>query len=124
MQLISKFNKGIRFLSCVVDVYSKHGWGVPIKHKKYITSTNAFWKIESNFEPNKIWVDEGSEFYNRSMKSWLRDNDIEICSTHNAGNTNGKYHSIQIELSKYKKLFSPERKTHPHIHHLFQQFWN
>ena len=83
MQLISKFNKGIRFLSCVVDVYSKHGWGVPLKHKKYITSANAFWKIESNFEPNKIWVDEGNEFYNRSMKSWLRDNDIEIYSTHN-----------------------------------------
>ena len=35
------------------------------------------------------------------------------------GNTNGKCHSIQIELSKHKKLFSPERKTLPHIHHFF-----
>ena len=35
------------------------------------------------YKPNKIWVDRGSEFHNRSMKSWLRDNDIEMYSTHN-----------------------------------------
>ena len=35
--------------------------------------TNAFQKIldESNYKPNKIWVDKDSKFYNRSMKSWL-----------------------------------------------------
>ena len=31
-------------------------------------------------------VDKGSEFYNRSMKSWLQDNDIEMYSTHNEAN--------------------------------------
>ena len=36
-------------------------------------------------KPNKIWIDKGSEFYNRSMKSWLKDNDIEMYSTHNEG---------------------------------------
>ena len=40
---------------------------------------------ESNRKPNKIWVDKGSEFYNRSMKSWLQDNDIEMYSTYNEG---------------------------------------
>ena len=36
-------------------------------------------------KPNKIWVDKGSEVYNRSMKPWLKDNDIEMYSTHNEG---------------------------------------
>ena len=40
---------------------------------------------ESNRKPNKIWVDKGSEFYNRSMKSRLQDNDIRMHSIHNKG---------------------------------------
>ena len=42
---------------------------------------------ESNRKPNKIWVDKGSKFYNRSMKLWLEKNDIEMYSTHNEGNS-------------------------------------
>ena len=73
MQMISKFNKGCRFLLCVIDIYSKYAWVIPLKDKKGITITNAFQKIldESNRKPNKIWIDKGSEFYNRSMKSWF-----------------------------------------------------
>ena len=69
MQVISKFDKGIRFLLCVIDI-SGYAWVIPLKDKKV---TNAFWKIwdKSTRRPNKIWVDKGSEFYNRSMKSWL-----------------------------------------------------
>ena len=37
----------------------------------------------SGRKPNKIWIDKGSEFYNRSMKSWLQDDDMEMYSTHN-----------------------------------------
>ena len=50
MQLISKFNKGFRFLLCVIDIFSKYAWVVPLKDKKGITITNAFQKIfkESN----------------------------------------------------------------------------
>ena len=74
MQLISKFNKGVRFLLGVIDIYSKYAWIIPLKVKKGITITNVFQKIldESNHKPNKIWVDKGSEFYNRSMKSWFK----------------------------------------------------
>ena len=70
--MISKFNKEFRFLLCVIDIYSKYAWVIPLKDKKGITITNAFQKIldESNRKPNKIWVDKGSEFYNRSMKAW------------------------------------------------------
>ena len=87
MQLISKFNKGFRFLLCVIDIYSKYAWVVPLKDKKGVSIVNAFQSIlkKSNRKPNKTWVDKGSEFYNLSMKSWLEKNDIEMYSTHNEG---------------------------------------
>ena len=40
---------------------------------------------KSNRKPSKIWVGKGSEFYNRSMKSWIEKSDIEIYSIHNEG---------------------------------------
>ena len=71
MQLISKFNKGFRFLLCVIYIYSKYAWVVPLKNKKGVSIANAFQSIlnKSNRKPNKICVDKGSEVYNRSMKS-------------------------------------------------------
>ena len=55
------------------------------KTKKNATIVNAFQKIldDSKRKPNKIWVDKGSVFYNRSMKSWLEKNYIEMYSIHN-----------------------------------------
>ena len=87
MQLINKFNKGFRFLLCVIDIFSKYAWVVPLKDKKGVSIVDAFQKIldDSNRKPNKIWVDKGSEFYNNSFKKWLRDNNIEMYSKHNEG---------------------------------------
>ena len=70
MQLLSKFNKGFRFLLCVIDIFSKYAWVIPLKDKKGISIVNAFKQIlkESNRKPNKILVDKGSEFYNISFK--------------------------------------------------------
>ena len=58
-----------------------------MKGKESITIANAFQKIldESNRKPNKTWVDKESKFYNRSVKSWLQDNNIEMYSRHNEG---------------------------------------
>ena len=42
MQLISKFNKGFRFLSCVIDIYSKYAWVVPLKDINGVSTVNAF----------------------------------------------------------------------------------
>ena len=76
MQLISKFNKGICFLLCVVDIYGKYTRVTLLKGKRGITITNAFQKLldESNRKPNKILVDKGSKIYNRSMlqDAWSR----------------------------------------------------
>ena len=70
MQLISKFNKGFRFLLCVIDIFSKYAWVIPLKDKKGVSIVNAFQKILdiSERKPNKIWVDKGSEFYNNSFR--------------------------------------------------------
>ena len=78
MQLISKFNKGFRFLLCVIDIFSKYVWVVPLKDKKSISIVNVFQKIldKSERKLNKIWVDKGSAFYNNYFKKWLKDNDI------------------------------------------------
>ena len=71
MQLISKFNKGFRFLLCVIDIFSKYAWVVSLKDKNGISILNAFQKIlkELKRKPNKILVDKGSEFYNNSFKN-------------------------------------------------------
>ena len=78
MQLISKFNKGLKYLLCEFYIYSKYAWIIPLKDKIGITITNPCQKIlkESNRAQYKICVDKGSEFYNRSKKSWLEKNDI------------------------------------------------
>ena len=87
MQLISKLNKGFRFLLCVIDVFRQYAWFVPLKDKKCVSIVNPFQKIleESNRKPNKIWVDKGSQFCNNSFKKWLIYNDVEMYSTHNEG---------------------------------------
>ena len=70
MQLISKFNKGFRLLLCVIDIFSKYAWVVPLKDKKGASIFNAFQEIidKSERKRNTIWVDKGSEFYNSSFK--------------------------------------------------------
>ena len=60
--------------------------GFPLKDKNGITIANVFQKInKSKRKPSKTWVDKENKFYNRSMKSWLGDNNIEMYSTHNEG---------------------------------------
>ena len=87
MQLLSKFNKGIKYLLCVIDLFSKYAFVVPLKDKKGISIVNAFQSVLNKLKrkPNKIWVDKGSEFYNASFKKWLQDNDIVMYSTNNEG---------------------------------------
>ena len=77
MQLISRYNKGIRFLLCVIDIFSKRGVSI-------VTAFQSILK-HSNIKPNNVWVDKGSEFYNASFKKLLQDNDIVMYSTHNEG---------------------------------------
>ena len=86
-QSLSKKNKGIKYRLCAIDLFSKYAFLVPLKDKKGISIVNAFNKIikQSNRKPNKIWVDQGSGFYNHNFKKWLSDNDIIMYSTFSEG---------------------------------------
>ena len=115
MQLLSKFKRGIRFSLCVIDIYSKYAWASPFKDKKGITITNAFQKFldESRLKPNKIWIDKGSKFYNRSVKSWLKNKGIEIYSTHNEGTSAVADRFIRALKNKiYKYITSVSKKMY------------
>ena len=70
MQLLSKYNKGIKFLLCVIDIFSKYAWVVSLKDKKGISIVKAFQLIfkQSNRKLKKIWADKGSDFYNAYFK--------------------------------------------------------
>ena len=87
MQSLIRKNKGIKYLLCAIDLFSKYTFVVPLKDKKGISIINASNKIikQSNRKPNKIWVDQGGEFYNHVFKKWLSDNDIIMYSTFNEG---------------------------------------
>ena len=127
MQLLSKYNKGIRFLLCVIDIFSKYAWVVPLKDKKAISIAKAFQIIlkQSNsrqrakgtsaryVKPNKIWVDKGSEFCNAYFKKWLRDNDIGMYSTHNEGKFVVAERFIRTLKSKiYKYMISISKNVY------------
>ena len=86
MQSLSRKNKGVKYLLCAIDLYSKYAFVIPLKDKKGISIVNTFNKIikQSSRKPNKIWVDQGSEFYNNVFKKWLSDN-IIMYSTYNEG---------------------------------------
>ena len=114
MQLLSRYNKGIRFLLCAIDTFSKYAWVVPLKDKKGISFVKAFQSIlkQSNRKPNKIWVDKGSEFH-VYFKKWLQDNDIVMYSTHNEGSSVVAERFIRTLKSKiYKHMTSISKNVY------------
>ena len=108
MQLISKFNKGFRFLLCVIDIFSKYVSVVSLKDKKGVSIVNVFQKIlkESDRKPNKIWVDERSEFYNNYFKKCLSNNGVEMYSTNNEGKSVIAERLIRTLKSKIHKCMT------------------
>ena len=113
MQLLSKFNKGFRFLLCVIDIFSKYAWVIPIKDKKGVSIVNAFQKTfkKSDRRSNKIWVEKGSEFYNNSFKKWLGDNDIKTYSTNNVGKSVFSERFIRTLKNKIHKYMTAISKN-------------
>ena len=96
--ILSKYNKGIRFLllllvsllsviTIVLMIFRVNSWVDPLKDKGGITITSAFQKVldKSGHKENKIKIDKATELYNRSMKSCLHDNYIEMYSIQNEG---------------------------------------
>ena len=72
---------------CVIDLFSRYSWVIPLKNKKGDSIVEGFQSILKNSgrKPNKIWIDHGSEFYNNKFNFFLKENDIQMYSTHNEG---------------------------------------
>ena len=104
MQLISKYSERIRY-----------AFVVPLKDEKGITIANAFQSILDNSKrkPNKIWTDQGSEFYNTHFKKWLKDNKTEMYSTYNEGKSVVAERFIKTLKNKiYKHMTANSENVH------------
>ena len=112
MQSLSKYNKGIKYLLCAVDLFSKYAWIVPKKDKKGTSIVNVLKKIISEgCKPNKIWVDQGGEFCNKSFKYFLKMNNIKMYSTYNEGKSVVAERFIRTLQNKIFKHMAPISKN-------------
>ena len=112
MQSLSRKSKGIKYLLCAIHLYGKYAFFISLKDKKGIV-VNAFNKIikQSERKPNKIWVDQGGEFYNNVFKKWLSDNDIIMYSTYNEGKSVVAERFIRTLKNKFYKYMTATGKN-------------
>ena len=99
-------NKNVKYFLCVVDVFTKYAWVKPLKDKTGKTVVNAFIETvnEFNGKPNKLWVDQKREFYNKLMEEWFYNNDILMYFTYNEAKSVIAERFIKILKAKiYKK---------------------
>jgi len=89
----SNKNNGYKYLLTNIDIYSRYAWVKPLKSKSAEDVLEAFKQIikESKSKPDKLWVDEGKEFYNNKFNKFLKSNKIEMYSSH------GKHKAMVIE---------------------------
>ena len=99
-------NKNVKYLLCVIDIFTKYTWIKPLKDKKGKTVLNAFIEIinESNGKSNKLWFDQGRKFYNKLRQEQLDNKNVLMYSTHNEGKSVVVEKFIKILKTKiYKK---------------------
>ena len=106
MQLLSRYNKGSHFLICATHVFNKYAWVISLKDKKDEAISKTIQKIvkKLNCKPNKV-----DKFSIRSMKSWLKGNNIKIYSTHDEGKSvhgEGFIRTLKHEIYKYMTALS------------------
>ena len=113
MQSLSRKNKAIKYLLCAIDLDSKYAFVIPLKDKKGISIVNAFNEMikQSNRKPNKIWVDQGGEFYDNGFKKWLSDNDIIMYSMYNEGKSVAAERFIRTLKNKLYKHMTATGKN-------------
>ena len=115
MESLSSKNKNVKYLLCFIDVLTKYAGVKPLKDKKSKTVLNAFIEIVSdiNHKPDKLWVNQGREFFNKLMQEWLENNDILMYSTHNEGKSVIAKRFIKILKAKiYNKMIASDSKSY------------
>ena len=104
---MSKYNKGIKYVLRAIVLFSKYAWVIPLKDKKGTSIVNTFQKIISEErKPDKIWVDQDSEFYNKSFKEFFKINNKEMYSIFNEGKSVVAERFIRTLKNKIYKLMT------------------
>ena len=101
MQAFFKFNRKVKYLLAVIDVFSKYGWLIPLKDKTGQSVASALETIFKERKPEKMWVDKGKEFYNKHVKAL-----IELYSTENEEKSSVFERWIRTMKEKMWKYFS------------------
>ena len=80
---LSKYNNNYKFILTVIDIFTKFAWAIPLKNKSGLSITNGFKIVlgESR-KREKLWVDRGSEFYNKTFQSLLKEFETKLYSTY------------------------------------------
>ena len=76
-----KDNNKIRYILTVIDVFSKFAWAIPLIDKSGASIKEGLDTIFKDRIPEFLWVDQGSEFYNSTVKALLKKHNIEMYST-------------------------------------------
>ena len=100
---------------CVIDLFSRYAWVVPLEDKRGATITNGYQSIfkKSDRKPKKIWVDNSSEFYDNVFKRFLKENSIEMYSTHNKGKSGVAERFIKTLKNKiYKHMITTGKNVY------------
>ena len=112
MQKFSKWNKGIKYLLMVIDVFSKYGWIKPLKDKKTETVSLAFDEIfKSKRKPTMLWTDKGSEFISKHFKDFLKKKDLKLYHTKNEEKSSIVERWNKTIKNKMWKMFTVNNNT-------------
>ena len=112
MQKFSKWNKGIKYLLMVIDVFSKYGWIRGLKDKKTETVSEAFDDIfERGRQPKMLWTDKGSEFISKHFKDFLKKKGIKLYHTENEEKSSVVERWNRTMKNKMWKMFSVNNNT-------------
>ena len=113
IQKYSKWNKGIKYLLTVIDVFSKYGWIVALKDKKTESVSLVFDHIfkKSKRKPEKLWTDKGSEFISKHFKDILKKNNITLYHTENEEKSSIVERWNKTMKNKMWKMFSANNNT-------------
>lgn len=83
LQSVASYNSPFRYLLCVIDVFSKYAWVIPIVDKSGKTLIQAFKSILKDRKPLSLQTDKGREFLNKEFQSFLDQHDIHFFTSEN-----------------------------------------
>lgn len=111
---LSAVNDGYRYLLCVIDIFSKYAWVVPMKKKTGEALTKAFASIKKR-QPLRLQTDKGTEFLNKQFQAYLKKRKIHFFVTHNVETKASVVERFQRTLKEKMWRYFTHRQTQRYI---------